>query len=380
MSGLYVHIPFCQSRCVYCAFCSCTKAEWQDDYVRALNKEMEMRAHELVADDDIATVYLGGGTPSVLPTPLTGNIIDGVEHHFLNGRRLCEIEESTIECNPDDVTPQLAAALQRWGFNRVSLGVQTFDEQRLRWLRRRHDALQAGEAVRRLREAGIDNISIDLMYGFPQQTTTQWQHDIEQALALRVPHLSAYCLSYEEDTHLWQQWQSGKVRPLDEEQCREQYYLLVDCLTAAGYQHYEISNFALPGHRARHNSSYWHDVPYIGLGAAAHSYNHITRRWNTGNIGRYISQTLQGNTPYEQESIDTDTHFNDLIATTLRTREGLSTARLRQVFPPQYADELLQEAQRWLKRGWLQLDNGHLHLTRQALFVSDTVMSALMRV
>ena len=379
MTGLYVHIPFCKRRCTYCAFCSTTHSQWMNDYVMALDREMQQRCNELQAGDTLNTIYLGGGTPSALPIPLLHKVFDSIETHFTPNRALTETEEFTIECNPDDLTPSLAAMLRQRGVNRVSLGVQTFNPKRLLWLQRRHTAQQVTEAVKYLQQAGIDNISIDLIYGFPQQTDNDWLQDIRQALALNVPHISAYCLSYEEGTPLWLSRQRGEVEEADEEQCRRHYYMLIDTLKKEGYEHYEISNFALPERQARHNTAYWQDKPYIGIGAAAHSYNIATRRWNTDDIQSYIQQTLTTHTPYGQEHIDTDTHFNDLITTTLRTAKGLSLDMLRMTFPPSYTDTLLNDAQPWIRQAMLTIDDNHIHLTRKALFVSDSILAALMR-
>ena len=380
MTGLYIHIPFCRHRCIYCAFCSTTQKEWMTDYVAALDKEMQTRSEEARKHGGISTIYLGGGTPSTLSDILLHNIFDSISRHFLYDRLLDDVEEITLECNPDDVTPQLAAILKEIGINRVSLGVQTFNDERLRWLHRRHTAQQVNNAVRHLKATGIDNISIDLIYGFPQQTEADWHKDIQQALALQVPHISAYCLTYEEGTPLWNSLQRGEVKELEEAQCRTLYYQLADALTETGYDHYEISNFALPNRRARHNTSYWQDIPYIGIGAAAHSYDKATRRWNTSDIRQYIELTLHAQTPYEEENIDIDTHFNDLITTTLRTTEGLPLISLEETFPQAFVDTLMKEAQPWIERGWLTTENNYLRLTRNALFVSDTVLSDLVRV
>ena len=328
-----------------------------------------------------STIYLGGGTPSQLTTEQLGQLFHNI--YKVYGQ---EAEEITIECNPDDVTVEFAEALPRFTVNRVSMGAQTFDNDRLRFLHRRHTAEQVSQAVKRLRDAGIQNISIDLMYGFPQETIDDWQRDIDAALALNVEHISAYCLMIEENTPLYEKVHKGDGSSteveatsssafcvLSEELERTMYELLIDRLTAASYEHYEISNFARPGYRSRHNSSYWHDVPYIGLGAAAHSYDGKSRSWNVSDIKQYIAAIEQGERPAEGETLDEDTHYNDRITTALRTREGLDLSTLSE----KHRRYCLKEAERYLSDGLLRLEGNQLALTRKGLFVSDMVMSAL---
>jgi oxygen-independent coproporphyrinogen-3 oxidase len=328
----------------------------------------------------IDTIYLGGGTPSQL-TP------DQLRQLFLYINKVYENQavEVTIEMNPDDVTAEYAALLAELGINRVSMGAQTFDDERLHFLHRRHTAGQVPLAVKTLRDAGIQNISVDLMYGFPNETLEDWQRDIEAVLALNVEHLSAYCLMIEEGTPLYRMLHKGEASSLcDEELERQMYEMLIDKLTAAGYEHYEISNFAKPGYRSRHNSSYWQDIPYIGLGAAAHSYNPpLTppegmgiRSWNVADIHQYIEAIEHGELPSEQEEIDDDTHYNDRITVALRTCEGLDLTTLSD----RHRRYCMKEAQRFLDDGLLQLCDNRLSLTRKGLFVSDYIMSSLIMV
>ena len=363
MSGIYIHIPFCASRCIYCGFYSTTGLELRQKYVDAVCKEMTMR--EVAAP--IETIYLGGGTPSQL-TP-------GQLHQlflYINKVYAPHVTEVTIEMNPDDVTPEYAETLSQLGVNRVSMGAQTFNDERLRFLRRRHSSSQVYDAVRLLREAGICNISIDLMYGFPDETLDDFRRDIDAALALDVEHISAYCLMIEEGTALHRMG----VEAADEETERAMYEMLIDCLTAAGYEHYEISNFARPGYRSRHNSSYWNDTLYIGLGAAAHSYDGHCRSWNVADIRAYIAAIERGELPTECEELDADTKYNDRIATALRTRDGLNLGELDE----RHRQYCLTEAQRFIADGLLEIVDNNLRLTRRGLFVSNMVMSELMLV
>ena len=364
MAGIYIHIPFCRSRCIYCGFYSTTSLGLRQEYVDALCREMVLRGERI----DIETVYIGGGTPSQLTIPQLKQIFDAL---FIYNK-VEKGAEVTIEVNPDDVTAEFADEIQQLPVNRISMGAQTFDDARLRFLHRRHNAAQVEEAVRLLRSAGIRNISIDLMYGFPGESLTDWEHDIDDALALDVEHLSAYCLTVEEGTELWRMQETLP----DEETERAMYELLIDKLEAAGFEHYEISNFAKPGFRSRHNSSYWTGVPYIGIGAAAHSYDGQTRSWNIADIHQYIEGIEKGIRVFESETLDTDTRYNDMVTVALRTREGLDLTRLSE----DYRDYCLKNAQRFLDDGLLRLSAEHLSFSRKGLFVSDMVMSELMKV
>ena len=374
MAGLYIHIPFCASRCIYCGFYSTTSLKWRQRYVDAVCKEMSLPPAPSIERGRIDTIYLGGGTPSQLTT-------DQLRQLFLYINKVYDLptragSEITIEMNPDDVTPEYAAVLPQLGINRVSMGAQTFDDERLRFLHRRHTSSQVPQAVKILRDAGIQNISIDLMYGFPNETLKDWERDIDATLALGVEHISAYCLMIEEGTPLWKLTiENGEWR-IDEELERQMYELLIDKLTTAGYEHYEISNFSKPGYRSLHNSNYWQDIPYIGLGAAAHSYDGKRRSWNVSDIKQYIEAIEQGERPCEYEDIDDDTHYNDRITTALRTSDGLDLSTLSE----RHRRFCMKEAQKFIDDGLLRIVDNHLALTRKGLFVSDYIMSSLMMV
>jgi len=388
MAGIYIHIPFCRSRCIYCGFYSTTALDLRQRYVDALCREMEIRSQRSeVRGERIETIYLGGGTPSQLT-------FDQLRQLFIYINKVYPLTpdssplppEITIEMNPDDVTGEFAAALKQLPINRVSMGIQTFNDQRLRFLRRRHTAQQAIDAVERLRAAGIRNISIDLMYGFPGETLADWEADIDAALALNVEHLSAYCLMIEEGTPLHKMFTDDGLQYTDdypdEEMERQMYEVLIDRLEAAGYEHYEISNFARPGFRSRHNSNYWNGTPYIGLGAAAHSYDIRSRSWNVADIRQYIEGMERGERIFEEELLDDDTRYNDIVTVALRTKEGVDLNTLSE----KHREYCIKNARRYLNDGLLELstirgaESPTLHLTRRGLFVSDMVMSDLMMV
>ena len=378
MAGLYVHIPFCKSRCIYCGFYSTTLTRLADEYVEAVCTELNGLAgdpwHRRLLETT-ETVYLGGGTPSQLSTALLGRLFDAIA-------KTCgplDAMEVTIECNPDDLTPQYVKELSCLPVNRVSMGAQTFSDERLRFLHRRHKSSQVGEAVTMLREAGIGNISIDLMFGFPGETLEEWEADIHEALGLQVEHISAYGLMTEEGTELCRLMQEGKVKEIDEDLSLRMYETIIDRLTAAGYEHYEISNFALPGHHSRHNSSYWDGTPYIGIGAAAHSYDVDTRWWNVSDVRQYISRMKAGESAVEErEVLSKATRYDDTVMTALRTRRGLRIDHVEQQFGHEMKDYLMANALPHLQASRLTMENGWLRLTRQGLFVSDSVMADLM--
>ena len=361
MAGLYIHIPFCRSRCIYCGFYSTTELELRQRYVDALCKEMSIVCQKA----PIKTIYLGGGTPSQLAISQLQQIFDAA--YIYN--KVETDAEVTIECNPDDVTKEFAEGLRMLPVNRVSMGAQTFNDQRLRFLHRRHTASQVFDAVKRLRDSGIQNISIDLMYGFPEETLPEWEDDIEKALSLEAEHLSAYCLMIEEGTPLYRM----QTEPMEEELERLMYERLINKLTAVGYEHYEISNFAKPGFRSRHNSSYWDGTPYIGIGASAHSYDIKSRSWNVANITQYIEGIEQGKRLFEEELIDEDTRYNDTITVALRTRDGICLDHLSE----KHRDYCLKNACRFIDDGLLHTNKHQLALTRKGLFVSDMIMSEL---
>ncbi len=327
--------------------------------------------------DDVATVYLGGGTPSALSASMLSQLFGTIGEEY---GAVDKKEEITIECNPDDIDNTFADALRGWPVNRVSIGIQSFSDERLRFLHRRHTAAQAHEAVARVRAAGITNISIDLMFGFPGQTLAQWQYDIEEALALEADHISAYSLTYEEGTPLYQMLQRQQVREISDSDYIIMYKKLVERLEEAGYEHYEISNFAREGHRSLHNGNYWNGTPYLGIGAGAHSYDGVCRMSNVADIDQYITAISQGRQPAEIEHLTTEEHYNDMVATALRTAEGISLQQVQDRFGEESARYLLANAAKSLSRQWLVLENGRLHLSLEGIMVSNTVMSDLMMV
>lgn len=370
-AALYLHIPFCASRCIYCGFYSTTSLSLRSRYVDALCEEMRLLPYH----PTIKTIYLGGGTPS----QLTHRDLHRLFTHIYNKYDVSPQAEITMECNPDDIRDGM---FQDLPVNRVSMGAQTFSDERLRFLHRRHTASEVDQAFDTLLHNGIDNISIDLMFDFPGETMEDWISDVKHAIALHPKHISAYGLMYEEGTPLYRMLEQGLTEETDEDLSLRMYDALTDLLAAAGYEHYEISNFAwLDGHttspwRSKHNSCYWHDVPYIGIGAGAHSYYQHTRHWNPDNILRYMNSIESGQLPYEEEVIDSDTHYDDIVTTALRTREGIDLTKL----DGKHQRFLMDNAKDYIQRGLIAVNDHHLHLTREGINISNRIMSDLMDV
>lgn len=379
MAGLYVHIPFCATRCSYCGFYSTTKLDLQDRYVDSLCREIALRKEYLssystdskAANTLIRTIYIGGGTPSQLSRYSLEKLFHAIDTYLD-----CSPEEVTMEVNPDDVTNDLAETISALHINRVSMGAQTFDDNRLKFLNRRHKSFQVERAIDILHEHGVGNISIDLMFGFPGQTCDSWKEDVRRAISLDIQHISAYSLMYEEGTRLYRMLKENMIKEIDEEVSLNMYNELINILCDAGYEHYEISNFAKKGYRALHNSSYWHDIPYLGIGAAAHSYNLKSRQWNVSDINKYIESISHDTVPFTFESIDADTHYNDIVTTELRTSEGIDLSRL----DDKYVQYIVKQAARHVADKTVDINDGHLKLTREGLYISDMIMSDLMKV
>ena len=373
MAGIYIHVPFCAKRCLYCDFYSNTEMSYKDPYLVALQQEMELRK-EYLSGETIETIYFGGGTPSQLQAADFSRIFDTINRLF----RVSDDSEITLEANPDDLQPAYVGMLRQFPFNRISMGVQSFDDDDLRFLNRRHDSRQAVRAVELCREAGITNLSIDLIYGLPGQTVGRWERNLEAAIRLDVPHLSAYHLIYEEGTALYKLLEAGRVTPVEESVSVDLFTLLIDRLTAAGYLHYEISNFARPGCFSRHNSSYWLGKSYLGLGPSAHSYNQQERMWNVSSLPIYIAGMEQGIPNVEREPLPLETRYNDFIITGLRTMWGIDLEEMERRFGKRLADYCRQEAATYLRRGLLSLKGSVMTLSRAGVFVSDGIMSDLL--
>lgn len=372
MAGIYIHIPFCKTRCSYCDFFSTTNESIVDEYVSAVCLELVQRKDDLNGES-ISTIYFGGGTPSQLSIPHFAKIFEVLYKHY-------EVEttsEITVEVNPDDITAVYVEGLRQLPFNRISMGVQSFDDADLVKINRRHNAQQAIDVVERCRQAGFDNISIDLIYGLPNQTLEKWKKNVDKACLLSVEHISAYHLIYEKGTRLYQQLKKGAVAEADEELSVEMFKYLKQRLSEAGYDHYEISNFALEGRYSMHNSSYWNGTPYLGIGASAHSYDGRNRWWNEANMKSYLSQAQKGQFSPTIEDSTLESRYNDFVIVSLRTKWGVELIRLEEEFGVHLSNHFKKEAERFLQNGWMKRVDNRVVVTDQGQFVSDSVLMAL---
>ena len=342
-------------------------------YVHAVVEELKMRKEEC---GEVETLYIGGGTPSQLTPEALLYLFDGIQEHVT----LLPAAEITLEANPDDVNPEWIETLKKTPVNRVSMGVQSLDDEILQTLHRRHTGKQALEAIHLLQDNGYHNLSIDRIYGLPHQSLEAFSSDVKTILSLDIPHLSAYALQFEQGTKLYDMREQGEVKEVDEELSLSCYERLMDLTAEAGLEHYEISNFAKPGYRSRHNSSYWTRKPYVGLGAGAHSYDGARKRSsNCEDLAKYIQCIKEGKPASEEEYLDDDTLYNELVMLALRTREGLYLPEVEVVYGRERSLYISRAAERAIKAGWLtKKADGHLCLTRQGLFVSDDVITDLM--
>lgn len=373
MAGIYIHVPFCKTRCIYCDFYSTTHSEQVSQYVHALCQELKERK-EYLRGETIKTVYLGGGTPSQLSEKDFHDIFEIIEKTY----GLKDAQEITLEANPDDLTEEYIAMLRTLPFNRISIGIQTFDDVTLKLLKRRHTAQQAINAVEQCRLNGFNNISIDLIYGLPNETEQRWKLDLQQAIQLQVAHISAYHLIYEKGTPIYKMLQQHRVNEVDEDSSVRFFTELIDTLEEAGYEHYEISNFCKQGRYSQHNTSYWRGIPYLGCGPSAHSFNGSTREWNISSLTDYISSVEQGQRMHEIEELDFSTRYNEYIITRLRTKWGVSIEHLQEMFGISMWNYCMQQANPYLKNEKLEIKDKHLLLTRKGIFVSDGIMSDLL--
>ncbi len=323
MSGIYIHIPFCKSRCKYCDFYSNTNLQFRDDYVAALICEINDRKHYLT-DNHINTIYLGGGTPSLLPVDSILLILNNIKESF----DLANDVEITLEANPGDLTEEYLRQLKAIGINRLTIGIQSFDNSMLSLIGRRHTAEQAVEAVKNAREAGFNNISIDLIYGLPGQTLEAWQKQLNTALTLDIQHISTYCLSYEEGTPLTKMLEAKEIEAIDDLTENQMYEILVNTLKNNGFVQYEVSNFSKSGMHSRHNSAYWDGTEYLGIGAAAHSYNGVSRQWNKSDIIEYIRTAKEHCIQPETEILTEQDKYNECVMLSLRTTKGINLNEL----------------------------------------------------
>lgn len=377
MAGLYVHIPFCRKKCIYCDFYSLgsKNAPWQD-FVDALIAEFIKRKHELT--ENISTLYIGGGTPSQMPVDLLQQLIDTIKKEC---GELWAVDEFTVEVNPDDVSPDLAFALLESGVNRVSMGIQSFVDDELKKINRRHSAYQAVEAYKTL--SIIPNRSLDLIFGLPGQTLQSWEKSLRKIIELRPNHISAYSLMYEEGTPIYIMREQERIREISDDLSVEMFKRMITELRKSGYVQYEISNFALPSYESKHNSRYWSGTPYLGLGPAAHSYDgRRIRRNNIASVNSYIdyylNNTVSSDCFYNEEILSEEELYNEYVMTHLRTMKGIDMLQFKAKFGEERYNYLLRYAQRHINNHTLIQDANNLHLSDSGILISDDIFSDLM--
>lgn len=374
MAGLYIHIPFCESKCIYCDFYSMANNNHLiDNYIDALLVEAVERKNELNSES-LTTVYLGGGTPSLLSSTQLSKLVNGLKKVY----DFSEVEEFTIEVNPDDVTPEYIQQAKLLGINRVSMGVQSFSDEDLRFINRRHTAKQATNAIHIIKEVGIDNISIDLIYGIPGQNIEIWKNNVDTAISLSVQHISAYTLMYEEGTRLSVMRSLGKITEVDDDVVAAMYNYLVAQLKSNGYTHYEISNFALPGFHSRHNSSYWNLTPYLGLGVAAHSFDGTVRRFNPSSLKKYLDALGEGKLCVEAEKITKAEKYDEYVMLRLRTADGIDADELMHRFGEEYYQFFIKKAKPLVRQGSLINENGRYYIPENHIMISDNITCDLL--
>lgn len=371
MAGIYLHIPFCKQACTYCNFHFTTSLRYKDDVVQALVKEIELQ-HLFLEGEEVNTIYFGGGTPSLLTVDDLRLLMETIHKYF----KIDAGGEVTLEANPDDITWNKLQAWKEAGINRLSIGVQSFLEEELRWMNRAHNKEQAINSLQ-LAVAQFDNISIDLIYGSPLLTDDLWKRNVDIACSYNIPHLSCYALTVEEKTPLHQLIRQNKKEAVDDDKAARQFLLLMQWLREEGYEHYEVSNFAKPHFRSKHNSSYWSGKKYVGLGPSAHSYNGIKRQWNVANNNQYILSINKSILPKEDELLTEVQKLNEYIMISLRTKEGLNLDIIKKNWGMEKAATIMKDLHPFLQYDLVQKNGTNYSLTDEGMLRADGIASDL---
>ena len=369
MAGIYIHIPFCKKACHYCNFHFSTQTEYIQDFTHALVAEIKLQKNYLTAP--IETIYFGGGTPSLLKKAELEMIIEALKANF----NLVPHFEFTIEANPDDINPVIAADWLALGVNRLSIGIQSFQAASLAWMNRAHSVEQSHAAIKIVQAAGFKDISADLIYGTPYLSDEDLMADIVTLIQYKVNHISCYALTVEEKTALHSMITKKQIEDIDTTKQARQFEIMVEALTAAGFEHYEISNFAMPGARSKHNSNYWNQVPYLGLGPAAHSFNGDQRQWNIANNSLYFQSIKNKLVPFELENLSLTQKFNEYMMISLRKSEGFSTHYIKDVFGEKYEAYVMSTSPKYIALGQLKPTEKGYTLTKEAKFFADGIAS-----
>ncbi len=372
MAGIYIHIPFCKQACHYCDFHFSTTLKHKDALVLALLHEIKLRKNYL-SKENIETIYFGGGTPSLLSAQEIQSILQTIYENF----EVSSEVEITLEANPDDLSKEKLKGLKSTAINRMSIGVQSFIDRDLIWMNRAHKQKEAIECIQRTQDLGIENISIDLIYGIPLLTDKEWVNNIHQTLELGVPHISSYALTVEKGTALDTFIQKGKIKPMDEEQSANQFEILQEELKSAGFIHYEISNFCKPNYPSKHNSAYWKGIPYLGVGPSAHSFNKTTRQWNISNNHQYIDSIMRDQIPQTVEILSIENRINEYLMVSLRTMWGIDLKYFEDEFGSSLTQELINKTSIFIKNNWLEKNNQSIMTTNTGKLMADKIASDL---
>ncbi|GFZ81878.1 coproporphyrinogen III oxidase [Aquaticitalea lipolytica] len=374
MSGIYIHIPFCKQACHYCDFHFSTSLKKKDDLLNALVKELELRKDEF-KNQMVETIYFGGGTPSLLTKDEIELIINSVYKNY----KVVENPEITLEANPDDLSKEQISSLANTEINRLSIGIQSFFEDDLKLMNRAHNAKEAKQCLDEATKH-FQNISVDLIYGIPGLSNERWIENIETVLSYNIPHISSYALTVEPKTALETFIKKGVIKNVDDDLAQEQFHILIEKLEAAGFVHYELSNFGKPEYFSKNNSAYWLGKPYLGIGPSAHSFNGNERGWNVRNNSKYIKSLEQKIVPIETETLSITDKYNEYVMTGLRTVWGVSLEKVEQDFGQQYKNYLLEHSQKHINEHLLYLDNNKLLVTKKGKFLSDGIASDLFKI
>ena len=368
MAGIYIHIPFCKQACHYCNFHFSTSLRLKTEILSTILKEIALQ-RDYLAKQEIQTIYLGGGTPSLLGVAELNNLFDTLHRYH----KIAPGAEITLEANPDDLTPEKLTEILQTPVNRLSIGIQSFSDTDLQYMNRSHHARQAHQCIEDSLLAGFNNLTIDLIYGSPTTSIEQWTENVTTALNYGIPHLSCYCLTVEPNTALDHLVKSGQRPAVDEELATVQFELLMDITAENGYEHYEISNFAKPHLHARHNTAYWQGIPYLGLGPSAHSFNGNSRQWNVAHNPRYVQLVGEQQSWFERELLSPKDRYNEYVMTGMRTSQGCRTDQIAKVFLPHFKENI----RRLIQRNWVEERQSSFRLTRKGKHFADKVAMEL---
>jgi oxygen-independent coproporphyrinogen-3 oxidase len=373
MAGIYIHIPFCKKLCFYCDFYHVISANDNSAFIGALLKEASLRK-EYLENETISTIYIGGGTPSVVSITDLGTILNHINKLF----RVAEDCEITIEINPDDIQAEFLEGLKNLNINRISIGIQSWEDSDLKMLNRRHNSEQAAIALKETLNAGFENVTIDLIYGIPGMSLKEWESNLDFSFSFDIKHLSAYHLTFEPGTVFGKMLKKGTISEIDENDSAAQFNILIEKAESAGFIQYEISNFGKPGYFSIHNSNYWKQVNYLGLGPSAHSFNGYSRQWNIRDLKGYIKSVNAGKSFFEREELNEKTLFNEYIMTSLRTMWGIDLEYVERIFEKEGYDYVVNLAGKFKKYGLMKPEKNSLVLTNQGKLISDNIISEFM--